>query len=248
MLRAGGSRVSTAPLGAGHARAAILPSQGLGSSSGSRQLEQRGSAWPPGTRGLQAASSDAGPERGDPLLSAPAAARSAASGEWVRLHSPALAALLCRAPGQTRAWARGSRVIAPAPAPCPAQPFRGALAASLCSRQPSGTPASPAQLLPDVRHGLPRERPAGPGQLRRGLWDAGAPASGSLSSAPSSSDGYRATGSEPVPDVSCPPHPPGPRGVASCRWWPPTARGAARPLRSLALLPHKPPGSLAVLW
>ena len=69
--------VSTAPLGARHARAAILlgNSQGLGTSSGSRRLEQRGSAWPPGTRGLQAASSDAGPEHGDPLLSAPAAAR-----------------------------------------------------------------------------------------------------------------------------------------------------------------------------
>ena len=120
---------------------------------------------------------------------------SAPSGEWVRLHSPALAALLlCRAPGQTRAWARGSRVIAPAPAPCPARPFLGALAASLCSRQPSGPPASPAQPLPDVRHGLPRERPAGPGQLHRGLWDPGAPASSSLLSAPSPSDGYRATG------------------------------------------------------
>ena len=82
------------------------------------------------------------------------------------------------------------------PAPCPARPFLGALAASLCSRQPSGPPASPAQPLPDVRHGLPRERPAGPGRLHRGLWDPGAPASSSLLSAPSPSDGYRATGSE----------------------------------------------------
>ena len=69
--------VSTAPLGAGQARAAILlrNSQGLGTSSGSRRLEQSGSAWPLGTHGLQSESSDMGPESGDPLPSAPAGAR-----------------------------------------------------------------------------------------------------------------------------------------------------------------------------
>lgn len=75
--------------------------------------------------------------------------RSAASGEWVRLHSPALAALLfCRALGQKHAWGRGSRVIAPAPVPCPARPFLGALAASLCSGQPSGPAGQPSAATP----------------------------------------------------------------------------------------------------
>ena len=69
--------VSTAPLGAGHARAAILlrNSQGPGTSSGSRRLEQSGSAWPLDTHGLQSESSDTGPESGDPLPSAPVDAR-----------------------------------------------------------------------------------------------------------------------------------------------------------------------------
>lgn len=164
-------------MGARHSRAAILlrNSQGLGTSSGSCRLEQSCSALPLGTHGLQLESSDTGPVSGDPLPSAPADARRVPPQEsgsgFTALPWPPFcsAGLLGRStPGEEGAGSSLQPLYH-----AQLGPFWGHWPPLSAAGSPQGPPASPAQPLPDFRHSLPRERPAGPGQPRRGLWDPG---------------------------------------------------------------------------
>lgn len=216
--------------------------------SGSRRLEQRGSAWPPRPWAP-------GSELGCGARAWRPAALCPSSCAECRLCRVGQASQPC--PGRPSAlqgsWADAclgeGRAIAPAPALCPARPFGGHwLASPLCAGSPPGPPASPAQLLPDVRGVVCLgKRPAGQGSYAEGCGTGRPPPAPShLLHLPLMVTGLQVQSQFLMSPVHptlwalrvAAHHPDGGRLL----------RGGRPSLRSLALLPHKPPGSLAVLW